>query len=176
MDFHSVLPVYEIALISGLSSALLTSLIISTFARRHVLRIHKKETKNKFSKAAGNYNCYSFELIDPASSPSDPANHKKTIIPNGGKAVIEYQENNILSITLTEKDGYVWQGKIFMEDEMVGSVVWRYVSLPLSKENEWHWIGLKRLLIREEQLYVYVYLIGEVTDGFDNEVLIRKNM
>jgi hypothetical protein len=141
-----------------------------------VLGRNRKKLKEKFSLPAGEYNCYSFEKILPDIEDETSANFKRSITPNGGKADIVYESENILKITLKERDGYEWSGKIFMQDETVGNIVWRYTNLPLQRDKEWHWFGLKKLLVREEEHFVYLYIIGEVSEGFGNEVLMKKKI
>ena len=163
-------------IIAGLLSGIIASGIVSFVTYRMAVGRSKKKLKEKFSLPAGEYNCYSFEKILPEIEDETSANFKRSIVPNGGKAEIVYENENILRITLRERDGYEWSGKILMQDETVGNIVWRYMNLPLQREKEWHWFGLKKLLVREEEHFVYLYLIGEVSEGFGNEVLMKKKL
>jgi hypothetical protein len=160
-DNHQIATGFIIGIIASGIVALVTVIIQNW--------IRKEKLKKKYGRAAGNFECYGFERINPNLVTADPSNYKRTLesTTNGSVAEIKYKEENILSIKLTQKDGNVWVGDILMELETLGSVAWRYTTFP----KEEHWFGLKRIIIRDNG--DCIYLVGEVDEGFGKEVLIR---
>lgn len=160
-------------LIVGFASGIISAVIISWIIIGFMKRNQRKILRKKYSKAEGSdYKTYSFDDIVPSDTDDYPQIQKKTIRPNGGKAEIKYEHDNMLSISLTEKDGSVWEGKMIMEMETIGSVYYRYTHLPF--EDKWHWYGFRRFMIRDEAHHIYIYLDEEINSGLGKEVLIRR--
>lgn len=127
------------------------------------IRTEQRRMRGKFSLAAGIYTGHKTAenaTIDPE------------VISN---SVITYRKDNHLSIRLTHKAGdmnLTWEGDIAMEMETFGVIVWRYVDFPKRDGKDVLWFGFKRIMVREFEKEVHVYLIGE--QGFGNEILVRK--
>lgn len=163
----------ECDLINGLVLGIVASAIVSYATYLIVNHKSKKELRSRFSKAAGNYLGYGFEPHDP----NVPSKRYKWILSEKpiSKASIAYLDSNRLEITL-EHDNLEWKGEIFMNSETSGSVAWRYMNLTPENGKEQHQFGLKRVVIRDdhEQQKMFVYLIGEMDEGYSKEVLIRN--
>lgn len=160
-------------LLNGLVLGVVASTIVSYFTYLIINRKSKKDLRTKFSKAAGNYLGYGFEPHDL----KDPSKGYKWILNEKSisKASISYLDSNRLEITL-EHNNLKWQGEIFMDSETSGTVAWRYLNLTPEKGKEQHQFGLKRIVIRDdhEQQKMFVYLIGEIDEGYKKEVLVRS--
>ena len=118
---------------------------------------HKRTLKNKFGKLDGTYKGYVFKQDDEWELEDEPIS----------KAEIKYERDNILSITLTHHEELTWQGLITMEIEKYGAVCWQYTNLPESQLR----FGFKRCIVSPEG--DKVYLVGEKSEGYQKEVLIR---
>ena len=118
---------------------------------------HKRTLKNRFGKLDGTYKGYAFKPDDKWVLQDKPKS----------KAEIKYERDNILSITLTHNEELTWQGLINMETEKYGAVSWQYTNLTGSQLR----FGFKRCIVSPEG--DKVYLVGEESEGYQKEILIR---
>jgi hypothetical protein len=160
------------ALINGLLLGAVASLL-ATIISTLMVKLHEEQSlKKKYGKAEGYYRGKRFERYE-----EDEGEYKKGefrwVLEKEfvSEAKIEYKRNNIPSITLQELKGnrLKWTGHITMELETHGSLVWEYVDLPSAQYR----FGFKRLIISQKTDQFYVYLIGEESEGYGKEVLIR---
>jgi hypothetical protein len=90
--------------------------------------------------------------------------------PNGSSASIEYKKGKVLNFRLKEQNNRIWNAKVTMTSEYVGSLAFRY-----EKEQEY---GFKDVFIGEEIengiKYDTVFLVGKGKD-YNNEILMRES-
>ncbi len=161
-------------LINGLFLGIFASLIASLIVIFFINSKNKKTKKKKFGKAIGKYKGYGYSISNPDLILKDKPQ---------SEATITYIKENILEIELTEfpyKGMYKWKGIITMELEYYGSLAWNY-ELYEGKElkNNKHKFGFKRLIIREDENYVYIYLADENLVGgevYSKEILIKEKI
>lgn len=114
--------------------------------------------RNKFSRLAGSYE--GFGLDNDLALKSKPQS----------KVQIVYKKLNILKITLTEKNGNIWEGDITIDPILeIGKVVWRYTKPDELKRR----FGFKELIINKSNKKIEaLYLIGEKQEGYGKEILL----
>lgn len=160
-------------LLNGLIVGIITSGIVAWLTTLIVNRKDTKYQKSKFGVAEGLYNGYGFEKVDP----NNPNSGEKTTLSDKiiSQAKIIYQGENRLKIEL-KHDNLIWEGEILMESASLGSVAWRYINMPPENGKDQLLFGLKKCIVRNVQNEdkVYVYLIGDKTEGYSREILIRN--
>ena len=159
-------------LVNGLLIGTIASLIASGIAFTISVLKNKRKLRKKYGKAEGSYLGYGY------------SNDKKGIMLEDtphSEAKITYLQDNHLRIELTETPNegkYLWSGNIIMELENYGSITWNYeIYEGIKQGNKRHKFGFKRLIIKEDDKYVYIYLTEEnLVDGekFPKEVLVRE--
>lgn len=154
-------------LVNGLVFDVIIAFVITYINFLIATAVVKRHTQKKFDKAAGKYMGYQLTkdgAIDPVPI---------------SRAEIEYKGKNHLFITLThppDGEGSTWEGDITMEMESFGVIGWRYVKRVGIREQDRPWYGFKRIMVREFPEEIHVYLIGDKSEGFGNELLIRKKV
>lgn len=152
------------ALWNGLLLGVVSSIIAAGFTIWYVNRNERK----KFAIAVGKYDGYGFQ--------DDSANPLVEQPKPQSKATVKSVERNILFIEVEHADRK-WNGHIVMEIPTFGTIVWRYVDLPVGQ----HSFGFKRFMVREEPDRIYLYIVEEVSlpgdtqkkSHFGREVFVR---
>ncbi len=169
-------------IISNLIIGIIASTIVAIATYIIVNRKQTQDLRKKYGKAAGHYFGFGLEKdLDEHGVQKRDDDGKllfKTTLEDKpcSEATIRYvPDTNFLDIHLKElSTKYEWQGQIFMELESKGSIAWRYIGFPKTKEGkEQHIFGLKRCIVRDDagDNKIYVYLIGE--KGYGKEILVR---
>ncbi|MCB2207665.1 MAG: hypothetical protein KQH67_05165 [Bacteroidetes bacterium] len=159
-------------LINGILLGVTASLIATSIAFIIANWKNRKKLKRKFGKAEGKYFGYGYSKEEPDLKLKETPQ---------SEAEIFYVKENILQIELTEtpnKGKYKWGGIITMELENYGSIAWKYEIYNGEKlEGNKHKFGFKRLIIEEDEKFMYIYLADENLEGgekYSKEVLIRE--
>ena len=141
--------------ISGVPSGLFVAFIVWQIQKCWSMR----SLREKFGGISGTYKGYEFKN-GQWELKTEPISEAK----------IKYEQDNILSITLTHElasdTPLTWEGFIAMEAEKYGALTFRYVKG--LREGQLR-SGFKRCIVEGNR----VYLVGEETEGYGYEVLIR---
>jgi hypothetical protein len=159
--------------ICQLYNGLLLGIIASVIAAFIVLYVEnyrrKKDLRQKYGKAAGNYLGYGFEISGARWTLKEKPQ---------SEATITYIKDNILNIELTEypfKGQYKWTGIITMDLETYGTVAWNYEIIDgQSVGGKKHEFGFKRIMIKNIGNKIYIYLVDEDRERYGKEILVKK--
>lgn len=152
-------------LVIGISGSILASLFMLYFVRL----LEKNWQKRKYGAASGTYVGYG-----PTIAGGDIVNQRAPL----SNVKISYLSDNILTLVVKEIDNpNEWQGIISMENNHQGKVIWRYHILHGQKvDASLHRFGLKDFVYFPKDKIKTAYLIGDITKGFGDEILLGENI
>ncbi len=151
-------------LIFGFFIGLLANFVTGTYSRKR----ERKRLAEKFGWAAGDY------VGRVQKTDSDELDEAK----KKSRATVTYLRDNMLKIEVTDPEDQPWIGEIAMEGEQSGTVAWRYRFPQTSGVGVRHRFGIKRCIFMREDLQgqatTLMYLIGDKSEGYGNEVFCRS--
>ena len=73
-------------------------------------------------------------------------------------------------------DPHQWQGLISMESNHYGTIIWRYINLHGKEiDPKEHLFGLKKFVFFPRNNKKVAYLMGDITAGYFNEILLESD-